>query len=126
MSRRLNYIVPVDYELPETPMGTVSELSDRIAKHIAAMIPDGATLQMGIGGIPDAVLHQLKNHKHLGVHSEMFSDGVIDLVERGVIDGEMKTLHPGKIVAGFMLGTKTALQLRARQPDRGDCIRPSM
>jgi 4-hydroxybutyrate CoA-transferase len=103
---KLNYIVPVDYELPETPMGTVSELSDRIAKHIAAMIPDGATLQMGIGGIPDAVLNQLKNHKHLGVHSEMFSDGVIDLVERGVIDGEMKTLHPGKIVAGFMLGTK--------------------
>jgi acetyl-CoA hydrolase len=61
---------------------------------------------MGIGGIPDAVLHQLKGHRHLGVHTEMFSDGVIDLVESGVIDGEMKSLHPGKVIAGFMLGTK--------------------
>lgn len=103
---KIDKIVPVDYPLPETPIGAVSELSDRIAKHIAAMIPDGATLQMGIGGIPDAVLNQLKGHKHLGIHSEMFSDGIIDLVERGVIDGEKKTLHPGKIVAGFMLGTK--------------------
>ncbi len=104
---KINFIVPVDYALPETPMGTSSELSIRIAKHIAAMIPDGATLQMGIGGIPDAVLNELVNHKHLGVHTEMFSDGIISLVERGIIDGEMKTLHPGKIVAGFMLGTKS-------------------
>ncbi len=103
---KINFIVPVEYALPETPMGGSSEISERIAKYIAGMIPDGATLQMGIGGIPDAVLHQLMNHKHLGVHTEMFSDGIIDLVERGVIDGEMKTLHPGKIVAGFMLGTK--------------------
>jgi acetyl-CoA hydrolase len=61
---------------------------------------------MGIGGIPDAVLHELTGHKHLGVHSELFSDGIIELVDRGVIDGEMKSLHPGKIIAGFMLGTK--------------------
>lgn len=103
---KINFIVPVDYPLPETPMGTSSELSKRIARHIAAMIPDGATLQMGIGGIPDAVLTELHSHKHLGVHTEMFSDGIINLVERGVVDGETKTLHPGKIVAGFMLGTK--------------------
>jgi acetyl-CoA hydrolase len=103
---KLTHIVPVDYELPEMSMGGPSELSQRIAKHIANLIPDGATLQMGIGGVPDAVLHELTNHKHLGVHSELFSDGVVDLVERGVIDGEMKTLHPGKIIAGFMLGTK--------------------
>jgi acetyl-CoA hydrolase len=103
---KLNFIVPVDYELPETPMGDPSPLAQDIARHIAGLIPDGATLQMGIGGIPDAVLRELINHKHLGVHTEMFSDGVIDLVERGVVDGEMKTLHPGKIVAGFLLGTK--------------------
>jgi len=103
---KIDYIVPVDYELPETPMGDPSELASRIAKHIATLIPDGATLQMGIGGIPDAVLGELTSHKHLGVHSELFSDGVVDLVERGVIDGERKTLHPGKITAGFMLGTK--------------------
>jgi acetyl-CoA hydrolase len=87
-------------------MGDPSETARQIATHIAGLIPDGATLQMGIGGIPDAVLHQLTNHKHLGVHTEMFSDGIINLVERGVVDGEMKTLHPGKIIAGFMLGTR--------------------
>lgn len=103
---KIDYIVPVDYPLPETPMGTSSELSRQIAHHIAQRIPDGATLQMGIGEIPDAVLQELKGHKHLGVHTEMFSDGIIDLVEQGVIDGERKSLHPGKIVAGFMLGTK--------------------
>jgi len=103
---KLDYIVPVDYKLPESPMGEASELARQIARHIAGLIPDGATLQMGIGGIPDAVLRELTNHKHLGVHSEMFSDGIIDLVERGVVDGERKTLHPGKIIAGFMLGTQ--------------------
>jgi acetyl-CoA hydrolase len=103
---KLNYIVPVEYQLPELSMGATTELSRQIARHIAPMIPDGATLQMGIGGIPDAVLHELTNHKHLGVHTEMFSDGVIDLVNRGVVDGEMKSLHPGKIIAGFMLGTQ--------------------
>ena len=102
---KLDYIVPVEYPLPELPMGGTSELSRTIARHIAGMIPDGATLQMGIGGIPDAVLNELTTHKHLGVHTEMFSDGIITLVERGVIDGEMKSLHPGKIIAGFMLGT---------------------
>ncbi len=103
---KLDYIVPVDYELPEMPMGATNDLARQIAEHIAGLIPDGATLQTGIGAIPDAVLHQLMNHKHLGVHTELFSDGVIDLVNRGVIDGEKKSLHPGKIIAGFMLGTK--------------------
>jgi acetyl-CoA hydrolase len=103
---KIDHIVPVEYQLPETPMGDPSELASRIAVHIAALIPDGATLQMGIGGIPDAVLRQLTGHKHLGVHSELFSDGVVELVERGVIDGERKSLHPGKIIAGFLLGTR--------------------
>lgn len=103
---KITHIVPVDYPLPETPMGDPSDLASRIATHIASLVPDGATLQMGIGGIPDAVLRQLTGHKHLGVHTEMFSDGIISLVEAGVIDGEMKSLHQGKIIAGFMLGTK--------------------
>ncbi len=102
---KIDHIVPVDYELPETPMGDPSELASRIAKHIAGLIPDGATLQMGIGGIPDAVLRELASHKHLGVHSELFSDGVVELAEQGVIDGEGKSLHPGKIIAGFLIGT---------------------
>lgn len=103
---KLDYIVPVEYGLPELPMGETTDLSRKIARHIAGMIPNGATLQMGIGGIPDAVLHELASHKHLGVHTEMFSDGIIDLVEGGVIDGEMKSLHPGKIISGFLLGTR--------------------
>jgi acetyl-CoA hydrolase len=103
---KISHVVPVSYELPETPMGELTETSRRIAHHIAGIIPNGATLQMGIGGIPDAVLHELHGHQHLGIHTELFSDGIIDLVERGIIDGERKTLHPGKIVGGFMLGTK--------------------
>ncbi len=103
---KLDYVVPVDYDLPEPPMGGSAELFRPIAQHIAGLIPDGATLQMGIGGLPNAVLAELKGHKHLGVHTELFSDGIIDLVELGVIDGEMKSLHPGKIIAGFMLGTR--------------------
>jgi len=103
---KLDYVVPVDYPLAEMQMGETSELATRIATRIARLIPDCATLQTGIGAIPDAVLHQLGKHQHLGIHTELFSDGVIDLVERGVIDGERKSLHPGKIIAGFMIGTK--------------------
>ena len=103
---KIDYVVAVDAPLPEIHMADSSELAQRIARHIADLIPDGATLQTGIGAIPDAVLRQLGNKRHLGIHTELFSDGVIDLIERGVVDGEMKTLHPGKIVAGFILGTR--------------------
>ena len=104
---RLNYIVPVNYPIAELPMveeGT-TDVIEKVAGHIAELIPDGATMQMGIGAIPDAVLKFLFDKKDLGVHSELFSDGVIDLVEAGVLTNARKTLHPGKIVAGFMLGT---------------------
>jgi 4-hydroxybutyrate CoA-transferase len=103
---KIDHIVEVDYDLPSVSLAATSELAQRIAKNVADLIPDGATLQTGIGAIPDSVIRLLGDRKHLGVHTELFSDGVIDLVERGVIDGEMKTLHPGKIIAGFMVGTK--------------------
>lgn len=103
---KLDYVVEVDYRLPEVQMAISSPEQEAIANHLAAIIPDGATLQMGIGGIPDAVLRKLRNHKHLGVHTELFSDGVVDLVEAGVITNERKTLHPGKIIAGFLMGTQ--------------------
>ncbi len=103
---KIDYVVEVDYRLPEIQMGISSPEQDAIAEHLAALIPDGATLQMGIGGIPDAVLKKLTNHRHLGVHTELFADGVVELVERGVITNERKTFHPGKIVAGFVLGTQ--------------------
>jgi len=104
----LDYIVPVDYPLPELPMGdgNPSDTVKKIAGFIAELIPDEATMQMGIGAIPDAVLHYLFDKKDLGIHTELFSDGVIDLVEAGVITNSKKTLHPGKIVAGFILGTQ--------------------
>jgi acetyl-CoA hydrolase len=103
---KLHGIVEVDYALPSIQMAGTSELAQRIAAHVAGLIPDGATLQTGIGAVPDSVLRLLTDRKHLGVHTELFSDGVIDLVERGVIDGEMKSLHRGKIIAGFIVGTQ--------------------
>ena len=104
----IDYIVPVDYPLPELAMGEgkPSETVGKIAGYIADLIPDEATMQMGIGAIPDAVLKHLFDKKDLGIHTELFSDGVIDLVEAGVITNNKKTLHPGKIIAGFILGTK--------------------
>ena len=103
---KLDLVVPVDYPLPEIRMGDTSETVQRIAGHVAGLIPDGATLQTGIGAIPDAVLSRLGNHKDLGIHTELFSDGIIDLIARGVITGERKTIHPGKVIAGFVLGTQ--------------------
>jgi len=105
---RLNYIVPVNYPIPELSMTEdgESEIIEKIAGHIAGLIPDGATMQLGIGAIPDAVLKYLYDKKDLGIHTELFSDGVIDLVNAGVLTNARKTLHPGKIVAGFILGTQ--------------------
>ncbi len=105
---RIDHIVPVDYDLMELHMseGGTTDLHTRIAEHIAGLIPDGATMQMGIGAIPDAVLQFLYDKRDLGIHTELFSDSVIDLVEAGVVTNANKTLHPGKITAGFMLGTK--------------------
>ena len=105
---KLDYMVPVDYELPDLAMskGGPNETIKKIAEYCAELIPDEATMQMGIGGIPDAVLKHLYDKKDLGIHTELFSDGVIDLVEAGVITNAKKTLHTGKIIAGFILGSK--------------------
>lgn len=103
---KLDQIVETDYNPPEAMQGGFSETHKRIGALIADMIPDGATLQLGIGSIPDAVLFFLKDKRDLGIHSELFSDGVIDLVDRGVITNDKKTLHPGKIIAGFLLGSQ--------------------
>jgi acetyl-CoA hydrolase len=105
---RMHHIVPVDCMISEHAMGAEGndEEVKKIAGHISELIPDGATMQLGIGAIPDAVLKYLYEKKDLGVHSELISDGVIDLVEAGVINGSRKTLHPGKIICGFLLGTR--------------------
>lgn len=102
----LDYIVPVDEPLPETEVGFTSGSQQEIGRYIAELIPDGATLQLGVGGIPNAVLSQLKSHEDLGIHSEVISDGVVDLVESGVVTGARKTLNHGKIVVAFLNGTQ--------------------
>jgi 4-hydroxybutyrate CoA-transferase len=105
---KLTHILHVNYPIPEMAMTEEgeSETIEKIAGFIAELIPDGATMQMGIGAIPDAVLKYLFDKKDLGIHTELFSDGVIDLVDAGVITSARKSLHAGKIVAGFILGTK--------------------
>ena len=103
---RISAIVETDRPLLELRAEPATELHMRVARNVAALIPDGATLQTGIGGISEAVLHCLGDKRDLGIHTEMVSDGVIDLMESGVINGERKTLHRGKAVLSFVLGTK--------------------
>jgi acetyl-CoA hydrolase len=103
---RLTLIVPTSYPIVPLPLGSPGELQRRIGQHIAELIPDGATMQMGIGAIPDAVLLYLKDKRDLGVHTELFSDGVIDLIEGGVLTNAAKTIHRGKVVSGFALGSQ--------------------
>lgn len=108
--------VPVDYPLPQLPQSASAPVYEQIGHYIADLIQDGDTLQMGIGAIPDAVLRFLGNKRDLGVHSEMFSDGIIDLVEQGVITGRRKNFLPGKIVAAFMLGTERLYRFANNNP----------
>jgi 4-hydroxybutyrate CoA-transferase len=99
-------MVESDDELHLFENPPANEIELQIGHNVASLIEDGATLQMGIGAIPDAVLGCLGNHKRLGIHTEMFSNGLIDLVEKGVVTGEDKRVHPGKIVAGFVMGNR--------------------
>ena len=102
----IHALVPSGEPILEAPAGQMDEVAKRIGQHIAELIQDGSTLQLGIGTIPDAVLACLGDKKDLGIHSEMFSDGVIELVEQGVINGSRKSIHAGKIIASFVLGTR--------------------
>jgi len=104
---KIDAAILVDDPLPEVNYSSkLHEADFMIGKYIAEMIDDRSTLQLGIGGIPDAVLKSLTNHKDLGIHTEMFSDGVIYLFETGAITNKYKVKHPGKIVTSFVIGTK--------------------
>ena len=109
---KLKYIVEVEEDLIDVAMVDENasdddkQIYEKIAEHISSLIPDGATLQMGIGAIPDAVLPFLREKKNLGIHTEMFSDGLIELIENGVVNGEKKTFIPNKVVSSFVIGTK--------------------
>ncbi len=103
---RCDHFVETSEKLPELQRKGSTDIEKEIGRHIAGLIEDGSTLQLGIGGIPDAVLSALGGHKDLGIHTEMASNGVKEGIESGVITGTKKTLHPGKVVATFVLGTQ--------------------
>jgi 4-hydroxybutyrate CoA-transferase len=114
---RLAHAVEIDRPLVELPQATqVGDVARAIGSSVASLIENGSTLQMGIGEIPDAVLLFLKEKRDLGIHTEMFSDGVVELFEAGVITGEAKTLHKGKIVSSFVLGSKKTFNFLDNNP----------
>ena len=102
----IDYIVESSRPVTELQPSKIGDVEKKIGSYCASLIEDGSTLQLGIGAIPDAVLLFLKDKKDLGIHSEMISDGVAELVEAGVITNKKKSLHPGKIVVTFLMGTK--------------------
>lgn len=103
---KIHFAVNVDEELHIVPTAVASQIEARVGQNVASIIEDASTLQMGIGAIPDATLKALKNHKDLGVHTEMFSDGLVDLYHAGAITNRYKTQMNGKIVSSFVLGSR--------------------
>lgn len=109
--------VIVDDPLVEVPTPEPTENEIKIGNAIAEIIPDGATLQIGVGGIPNAVIRALENHKHLGLHTEAMTDGVLPLLEKGIIDNSMKKVLPGKSVASLALGSRKLYDYMDKNPD---------
>jgi 4-hydroxybutyrate CoA-transferase len=109
-------IVEDSFPLLELPRHSISEIEQKIAGFIAPLIEDGSTLQLGIGGIPDAVLNLLEDKRDLGIHTEMVSDGVMEAIEKGIITGRKKTLHRGKAILTFALGTKRLYEYLDNNP----------
>jgi acyl-CoA hydrolase len=103
---KIDYAVEVNLPIHCTDFKEPSAVEKSIGKHVSSLVEDGATLQMGIGGIPNVVLSNLMNHKGLGIHTEMFSDGILPLVKAGIITGEYKKIKPGKIVSCFAVGSQ--------------------
>ena len=103
---KLTAIVRLDEPIVEVPTPVPSEIETKIGNYIAAEIPDGATLQIGVGGIPNAVINKLSNHQHLGLHTEAITDGVLPLIQKGVIDNSLKKILPGKSVGSLTLGSR--------------------
>lgn len=103
---QLDAYIEVDVALPESKAHVATAEDITIGRHVASLIDDGSCLQVGIGTIPDAVLAQLKSHKNLGVHSEMWSDGILSLIQSGVVTNSQKAVHPGKTVSAFVMGSE--------------------
>lgn len=103
---KLDYIVETSNDIYEIPLPKIGDTEKAIGENCATLIEDGSTLQLGIGAIPDAVLLFLNDKKNLGIHTEMFSDGVLELVESGVINNSQKSIHKGKMISTFLMGSK--------------------
>ena len=112
----IDFLVPVDYPILEANHPEPDEIAHNIGRHIASLVEDGSTLQMGIGTIPDSVLYYLRDKKDLGVHTEMFSDGMMLLVQSGVITNMKKSIHRGKVVASFCMGTQKLYEFVDNNP----------
>lgn len=103
---RFEKVIDVNYDLPAIEIPPPNEVETQIGQHIADLVEDGSTLQMGIGTIPNAALNAMRHHRELGIHTEMFSEGVIDLVEKGVITNQHKVKHRNHLVTGFLMGSR--------------------
>ena len=121
--RRCTRLVPVDALLPERPPPVPDAISIAIGAEVADLVPDGATLQVGIGAAPTAILEALTRHHDLGIHTELLSDGVMKLVQAGVVTGRRKSLLPGKVVASFVMGSQSLYAWADGNPDLE--LRPS-
>ena len=113
---QVDKIVQVSYDLPELVPKKITEVDKQIGEHIVDLVEDGSTLQLGIGGIPNAALKAMKNKRDLGIHTEMVSDGIMEAIEAGIITGAKKTLHPGKVVATFALGSRILYEFLDNNP----------
>jgi len=113
---QVTHFIEHSVPLPELPRREVTDVERQIARHIAPLIPDGATLQLGIGGVPDAVLKEIEGKKDLGIHTEMVSDGVMEAIEKGIITGRKKNIHRGKAVLTFAFGSQRLYQYLHNNP----------
>ncbi|NHJ22425.1 MAG: acetyl-CoA hydrolase/transferase family protein [Candidatus Lokiarchaeota archaeon] len=114
---QVDFIVETDRPLHELDPPIITEIEEKIGRNIASLVPNNANLQLGIGAIPDAALKFLPDKRDLGIHSEMFSDGVVDLYEKGIITNKYNNLNPGKFTATFLMGTKKLYQFVDNNPD---------
>jgi acyl-CoA hydrolase/RimJ/RimL family protein N-acetyltransferase len=112
----IDLVVPVETPLLEVQPAPTTEITTRIGEHVASLVEDGSTMELGIGGIPHSILEFMKSKKDLGIHTEMLTDDIIDLIESGTINGSMKTLDRGKVVASFCMGTRKLFDYIDKNP----------
>jgi 4-hydroxybutyrate CoA-transferase len=113
---QIHHSIEVDDPIPEEKVRAITEQERAIAQHASTLVEDGSTLQTGIGTIPDAVLSALKGHRHLGIHSELWTDGALDLIRSGAVDNSKKKVHPGRTVSGFVIGSKALYEFIHNNP----------